>query len=642
MTGNAGAGSLEDFIGEAIACLSGERWDDLEESTDVFFKQDKGSAIEAFIRSLIAFNRNDLAKAAELAMDGFEAEGETLEFAQALSVYFALAGDLNNSTFHRKLETTLTSDPVLARLLKAGLPDFSDVYLKIEEAPLLKKGRKAFFAGQWEDAEFWFGQHLAFFPENGDAYVGSAQSLIVRNQYRAAIDLLRAARHVLPNNEQIASVLALTLTDVGEFPESRACHRWAVSQAPDNLHIAAMAMNDMLADPEQDGREVARRVLQWGKQFGLRGLDASGNAADADKKTLTVAYLLGSRGLSSSGTALSDIIARHDPRRFKAIGIGLGSFGNSYNATFQKCFERWHDIAGMDPYTLRSMVAAEGVDIVINASGFEAPELLTAFGSRMAPCQVSWMGTPYGTGLECMDALLSDAYVDGSQEGKSDITESLAQLSLGSFLADLPEGLDRPERTSSSDGGVVFATDTPLSGVNSITVECWSRILHEVPDSVLILRDHGFKTDVTINRLLALFGNFGVSHRIDIVSDVDRFTFLADADVVLLPYPEADAQLTLDALWMGAPAICLVSDDRHTRLAGSLLSQLGLAERMVGETLGSYVNLAVEWANDKDRRAAFRTEAGNLLDTADCLDHHARARDLEAALESMWRKACGG
>jgi predicted O-linked N-acetylglucosamine transferase (SPINDLY family) len=93
----------------------------------------------------------------------------------------------------------------------------------------------------------------------------------------------------------------------------------------------------------------------------------------------------------------------------------------------------------------------------------------------------------------------------------------------------------------------------------------------------------------------------------------------------------------MNALSSGIPVVCSAGGDRHTRLAASLLHHLEFGEQMVAENRDDYVALAVEWAVDQDRRKNFRATLGERLKQAAALDPKARARDLEAVYEEMWR-----
>jgi predicted O-linked N-acetylglucosamine transferase (SPINDLY family) len=157
----------------------------------------------------------------------------------------------------------------------------------------------------------------------------------------------------------------------------------------------------------------------------------------------------------------------------------------------------------------------------------------------------------------------------------------------------------------------------------------------------LILRDHDFREPENLAHLIGLFGDFGLAHRVDVVSEPSPAVFFREADVCLLPVPYPAPQSAMNALSAGVPVVCPAGIGRQTRLAASLLDHLELDEPMVAESGDDYVALAVEWAASGDRRKSLRATIGERLKQATALDPRARARDLEAVYEEMWKASVG-
>ena len=398
---------------------------------------------------------------------------------------------------------------------------------------------------------------------------------------------------------------------------------------------------DALRDPEFPAERAVTWAAAWGQRFGVREDGPADIARAAPKERLTIGYMVGERGNSILGAALANVLAKHDPTRFQTVGFGSGALSDDVNLVFQKCMDRWHDLTAIDPLTLKAMVAAEEVDILVDASGFATPDQLIAFGNRMAPCQVSWMGAPAGTGLAAMDFVLTDAVLD--PDASAGLSERLAPLALGAVVAS-PQARQGDDLPAREPGDVIFAADAEAAEINPATAALWARILLRVPRSALILRDHGYRSGAGLDRLIGLFGDFGMAHRVDIVADPLPARFFADADVALMPLPMPRPQSAVEALWGGCPVVCLSGPARHTRLAASLLHHAGLdasdAAVMIAGDETAYIDCAVRWAEDVDGRAAFRDTVRERLLTGASLNGEKRVRDLEAVLQDLWRQTC--
>jgi hypothetical protein len=116
----------------------------------------------------------------------------------------------------------------------------------------------------------------------------------------------------------------------------------------------------------------------------------------------------------------------------------------------------------------------------------------------------------------------------------------------------------------------------------------------------------------------------------------------ADSQLTVLPAGVTLAQLVngLNALGARLPVICFAGAHRDRRQAASVINQLGFADSMVAESEADFENLAVEWAENHDKRRAFRSDIAIQLETSPYLDAPARARDLENMIEDLWRRAC--
>jgi tetratricopeptide (TPR) repeat protein len=211
--------------------------------------KDPGSSEARFALALVALLTDDLASAAALAVQAFEADPNIRETADLAAVVHGLAGDLTTAIYFGKLAAVLPASPRLAALLPPSLPTFARVLCEISERPLLERGSRALAAGAWSAAEHWLRQHLAFEPHCREAQVRLALCLLSQGRAPAATDVLRAARHQLPADAEIASLLGRALTASGRFAEAAVCHRHATSQAPHDPAVHAAALVDALADP---------------------------------------------------------------------------------------------------------------------------------------------------------------------------------------------------------------------------------------------------------------------------------------------------------------------------------------------------------------------------------------------------------
>ncbi|MEX2451901.1 MAG: hypothetical protein WD407_13680 [Rhodospirillales bacterium] len=636
---------LEDLIGKAKSAIAAENWDALEQACADYVDV-HGKCLETyFLQSFVAYYRDDPSSAVKLLETAMTFENACDEVADTLATHYALVGDLFTCVYYAKIAHTLEPSPAIKALIPASFPTFTRAYATITENPLRKRAHASFEESDLVKSEHWFRQHLSFDPKDRDAYLGMTAGMLTRGELRGVAESLRAGRHALPHDSMIAGLLAHTLVRLGKFSEGHACHRWAQKTAPDDAAIHAQALVDLMADPDQQHRDFPALFRAWGERFG-KTADDDDSASDffeietpTPKDQLTIGFIMGSAGGAARGVTLSSILMRLDENRYQTVGFGMGALSETNNVVFQKCMGRWHDVAGVDPITLKAIIAAEEIDILVNVAGFTAPELIAISGSRLAPCQIAWMGTPYGTGIEAMDYLLTDSYMDPVSDSRAKYLEEPAFLELGSVVA-FPLVSKQQALPDRIDGEFLFAADAKLHELTPSTIECWAYILHQVPHAKLILLDYDFRQTDTLNGLVSLCGTFGVANRVDIVDSSVSSQFFEQADACLMPLPAPSPQVAVDALWGGCPVICLSGDKRHTREAGSVLTQLGLHDGMVADTLDDYIANAVEWANNDEKRHELRRGIREKMLKSKSFDTNARAVDLQNAFDALWQKTC--
>lgn len=599
-------------------------WPDVEAASTQWLEANGRTSDGLLLLAVAAYKRHDLAAAIRFATNALELGDASREAAEFLALMQVLVGDLNGSLFSTKLASALPSSA--SHMMPADLPNFAGSFLAIERRPLIGRAITALAAQDWVAVEHWFRQQIEVEPDCEEGYLGLAYCLSSQERFREAAEVLRGGRHALPGSAILASQLGAALTALGDFGMAAACHRAAIAKAADDAVIHAQSLQDAMQDPDVAAPQLAEGFRRWGETYGEKEDPWMPRPRAIAKSRLTVGYLLSGVGRREHASFLADILAHHDARSVRVVGFGYGTLSEPANTAFQRSVSVWQNVRGSDPYTLSAMVAAEDIDILVDASGFTTPEMLKAFGLRMAPVQLSWLGAPYGTGLKGCDAVLSDSFLDPAGG------PGIIHLDHGAALAALPH----PTETAAEHHGLVLAADATFAELCPRTVAAWASILHAVPNATLVLRSHDFRSEGNARHLVGLFGNFGVSHRIDVA---EGSRFFEGADVALLPYQTLRSEVVAQALAEGVPVVGWLREGRHRREALALLHYLGLDGESMAATDDAYVALAIDWSRDASRRAGFRDRLLQGLQDRPVLSAAARATDLERVYRELWQKA---
>lgn len=618
-------------------------WSGVESRCRAALEATPDCAAARFALAMARIEQHDLAEAAALLQEMQAQAAVPCEVSDLLAVVHAIAGDLTNAVFFRKLAQTGASSPMLRQLIPANLPSLAEALANIREQPLLQLAEGMLAAGDAAAADWWLRQHLWFQPDCREASLALGGLLLRTGQIESAVATLRAARHRRPDDAELASLLARSLSSLGESATAAACHAEAVALAPHSSTIAAARLRDSLSDPATSDAEAVAGFRLWGARFGTVDDQPISCSANADGNRLTLGYLFAGDGAEAEADAdaLAEILMHRDQGRFAVVGFGDRPLSHPANMPLQRCVDRWVDTAGADPATFAMMVKNERIDLLVDLAGLAAPQLHAAFARRMAPCQVAWLGAPYPTGLACIDFVLTDRVLDPAGSRLSVWPARRHYLALGAVVVPpLPSLADRPAGAAADGDGPVLAAEATLADLNLPQIALWASVLHRIPRAVLVLRQGALAEPTAARRLVDLFGNHGVAHRVEIADLPSAPALFAAADLALVPTTQPRPAMIAAALASGIPPLLPRGRLRHQLRAASVLVHLGLAEDCLAADPEAFLAQAAAWAVDSDRRCAFRERVAALRLSAPVLDGQARMRDLELAFHAMWRQTC--
>jgi predicted O-linked N-acetylglucosamine transferase (SPINDLY family) len=163
----------------------------------------------------------------------------------------------------------------------------------------------------------------------------------------------------------------------------------------------------------------------------------------------------------------------------------------------------------------------------------------------------------------------------------------------------------------------------------------WMRVLAEVPGSVLwLLADN----DTARENMLVAADAAGVAReRLIFAPRVAPPEYLARfqcADLMLDTFPYNAGTTASDALWMGLPILTRSGRSYISRMAGSLLTAVGLPD-LITDNLGHYERLAVALGQHPARVASYKRYLAEQGRNSALFDLPQIVRDIEAEFERL-------
>lgn len=361
---------------------------------------------------------------------------------------------------------------------------------------------------------------------------------------------------------------------------------------------------------------------------------------------LRIGYVSGEFRDHASTHLLVGVLENHDRSRFEIVGFDNGiDDGSDYRARVVEAVDELVDVSRLGAEQATEHVRAREIDVLVNLNGYFGLARMDVFARRAAPVQVSYLGFPGTLGADYIDYIVADRKVIPE-------TDRVFYEAKVAYLPDCYQPNDATKAISSRavtraeaglpDGVFVFCAFHKACKILPAMFDAWMQILGEVEGSVLWLLADNAVTRENLRREAAARGvapeRLIFAEHVPLREHLARHR-LADLFLDTLPYNAHTS--ASDALWAGLPVLTQLGATFAGRVAGSLLTAVGLPQ-LVTETPEQFRRAAIDLALDRAKLAAIRDElAANRL-AAPLFDTAAYTRGLERAFEMMAERQRSG
>ncbi|WP_230181840.1 tetratricopeptide repeat protein [Aquabacterium sp. CECT 9606] len=294
-------------------------------------------------------------------------------------------------------------------------------------------------------------------------------------------------------------------------------------------------------------------------------------------------------------------------------------------------------VEALSDLQVAQMVREDGIEVLVDLKGHTRSGRLGIFGHRPAPVQVSFLGFPGTTGAEYMDYFIGDAIVS-PLEHADNYSEKLALMPRCYQPNDRqrakPQPCTREEVGLPRDALVLCGFNQPFK-LSPEVFDVWCRMLRQLPGSVLWLLQWNDQSPPQL-RAEAEARGVDASRLIFAprVGPKEHMSRLALADLFIDTWPCNGHTTASDALWAGVPMVTYAGNTFASRVAASLLTDVGLPE-LVTTNLIDYEAKVMQLATDLVQRQTIRDQLVHARETAPLFDSHSYTRDFGQLLWAM-------
>ena len=366
----------------------------------------------------------------------------------------------------------------------------------------------------------------------------------------------------------------------------------------------------------------------------------------APRERIRLGYLSGDFHQHATAQLMAELFERHDRDRFDVLAYSYGPDDNSpMRARLGAAFDRFVDIRALSHHDAARSIAADKVDILIDLKGYTHHARPAISAWRPAPVQVSYLGFPATMGADFIDYIVVDPFVVPASQ-QPFFPERLVHLA-GCYQVNDRKREVAGTRTSRRDcglpsDGLVLCSFNNSYKISPAMFDIWMRLLQSAPGSVLWLLE---TNDLVKGNLRSEAEKRGIaSVRLvfaPIVPVAEHLERHRHADLFLDTLPCNAHTTASDALWAGLPVLTCSGDTFAGRVAGSLLTAVGMPE-LVTASLQQYEQTALDLARDPQRRLALRQKLARNRDTSALFDLPRLTGNIEAAYIRMWQTWLSG
>jgi protein O-GlcNAc transferase len=435
-------------------------------------------------------------------------------------------------------------------------------------------------AGDLDAATHIYRRLLAADQGNVAAWHGLGAVRLRVGAYGEASAALRRAVHLRPEEVGAWGLLAEALFKLGDV--ERAIYAYRRAATADSMRTKAEENVAIIipGSASAGNADVFSARWAWGQHLaaGVSPVERPPRPPSGGK--LRIGYVSAFFDKANWMKPVYGVINRHDRDRLEVHLVSLGGDPSAQAGYREHDHDVIWQVGSLDDEKIARLLAAAGIDVLVDLNAYSAPKWLRLFLRRPAPVQLAWFNSFATSGLDCFDGIIGDdTVIPAAEEGF--YTERVLRVP-GTYLAfevlhAVPDVAPPP---CNINRGLTFGALASAYKLNDLTLDIWTRILRSAPTSRLLIRASTLAEPSNRDHLRARLTERGVAgERVDLEGGAAHFDFLRSydrIDVALDTFPYNGGTTTTEALWQGVPVLTYVGDRWVGRTSASLLRAASL------------------------------------------------------------------
>ncbi len=507
----------------------------------------------------------------------------------------------------------------------------------------LSRGNLFYVRKRYDEAFTAYDKALALKPDFAQVWLGRGNIFFALKRYNeafAAYDKAFALNPELVGAESSRLHAKMHLCDWSNF-DAECNHliaslRDGKSYAPPFPFLAILPSAD---DQLQCARLFSKRTYATAEKPIWQG-----KRYNHDR--IRVAYLSADFGEHAVSILLAGLFEQHNRKRFETFAISFEDHSQSEMlARLKGSFDQFKSVKGQSDIEVARLLHAHEVDVAVDLMGHTQHSRTSIFALRPSPIQVNYLGYPGTMGADFIDYIIADRYVVPEAQQRF-YSEKIVYLPDVFQANDSKRTIENSPAARSEVGlpenAFVFCSFNNSTKITPICFDVWMRLLRQIDGSVLWLLggdnvlEHNLRKEAEqrgVNPARLIFAS-----RIPYANYLARFRL---ADLFLDTFPFNAGTTASDALWAGLPIVTCSGEPFASRMAGSLLTSIGLPELIAGSQ-SEYETLAGKLARTPELMLLTKKKLAANLTGCPLFDTQLLTRHIEAAYVAMHERYHAG
>ena len=497
--------------------------------------------------------------------------------------------------------------------------------------------------GRLKEAEASFRQAIVLKPDLAETHNNLGVLLKELGRLKEAEASFRQTITLKPDYAEAHNNFGILLQELGRLNEALASYDKAIELKVDfseaysnkNLCLNYSSLSSPLF--------IYKQHLKFEKQFGGLKVEPTLRALSMKNfgERLRIGYISADFRKHSVAYFFEPLLQHHNGYVVETFCYYNNTVVDATTKRLMNTCDHWRSIFGIADSEVADLIKSDQIDILVDLSGHTGKNRLLVFTQKPAPIQITWLGYPNTTGLSSIDYRFTDIIADPIGEADKLHSETLLRLPNGFQCFQGNEKVfGRLELPQKSQGYITFGSFNNLSKITPHVIKAWSKILHLVPKSRLLLKS--LQLNQNKGYYLELFNKEGLPEdRIKLYGELtsigDHLDLYNLIDIALDPFPFNGATTTCEALWMGVPVITLLGDRHVGRVGASIMTNVGLTD-FIAQDIDSYIKLAVEMAANTNYLNEIRKTLRDRMQKAPLCNAPSFASDVETVYQDIWHK----